>query len=56
MGGIHEFPSKRMDYVGRSDGHRPDCARRGVRLAGRRDALILETPRIKGEVIQREIP
>ncbi len=38
MGGIHELPSKQMDYVGRGGGHRPDCARRIVRLAGRRDA------------------
>ncbi len=48
MGGVHELPSKQMDYVGRSGGDRPDCARRGVRLARRRDALILETSGIMG--------
>ncbi len=46
MGGAHELPSKQMDYVGRSGGHRPGCGRLMVRLAeqlagrlaGRRDA------------------
>ncbi len=35
LGGVHELPSKQMDYVGRSGGHRPGCDRRGLRLAGR---------------------
>ncbi len=38
MGGVHELPSKQMDYVGRGGGHRPGCDRHIVRLAGRRDA------------------
>ncbi len=38
IGGGHEVPSRQADSVGRSGDHRPDCARRGLRLAGRRDA------------------
>ncbi len=38
IGGIHELPSKQMDCVGRSGSHPPDCSRRRVRLARRRDA------------------
>ena len=38
IGGIHELPSKQMDYVGRSGTHRPNRVPRIVRLAGRRDA------------------
>ena len=38
MGGIHELPSKQMDYVGRGGGHRLGFDRHIVRLTGRRDA------------------
>ena len=42
IGGVNELPSRQTGSVGRSGDHRPDCARRGVRLAerlaGRRDA------------------
>ncbi len=38
IGGNHELPSKQMDCVGRSGSHPPDCSRRSVRLARRRDA------------------
>ncbi len=38
IGGVNELPSRQTGFVGRSGDHRPDCARRGVRLAGRRDA------------------
>ncbi len=38
IGGVNELPSRQTSSVGRGGGHRPDCARRGVRLTGRRDA------------------
>ena len=38
IGGGHEVPSRQTGSVGWSGDHRPDCARRGLRLAGRRDA------------------
>ena len=38
MGGVNELPSRQTGSVGWSGDHRPDCARRGVRLARRRDA------------------
>ncbi len=38
IGGVNELPSRQTGSVGRSGDHRPGCARRGVRLAGRRDA------------------
>ncbi len=38
IGGVNELPSRQTGSVGRSGYHRPDCARRDVRLARRRDA------------------